>query len=326
MAQDTNNILNTLLGLVAGPARGAGVLSAYDPTNPNMGNVFNQETQQGFEQPLSPYQSGVEKALKKAGEAHATEAVASGVPPEHIEQQAGFRGKGASGSWGPPIDPTQVPQNQSIAPSSQISSQQSAFQAPASNQSQNIFQLLGNLLGIKGGNVQNGTYQPAESLGLFRESAKDSLMRQQAASLTPENQTLAKVMEAKQVPPTQYEQQSLKATGFAAQSQNIKDRVSALDASEKNLQEQLKTYESIRGPMNKAFGGPSKEMKVIQNSIAAIQKVKGSAQKELADLYGKQPNFNPSSSGQSGQMGLPSQEDAPKGAKGYDTAKKTWVY
>lgn len=39
---------------------------------------------------LSPYQEGVSKALKASGEAHASEALMQGVPPQHIEQQAGL--------------------------------------------------------------------------------------------------------------------------------------------------------------------------------------------------------------------------------------------
>ncbi len=39
---------------------------------------------------LSPYQEGVSKALKASGEAQASEAIMQGVPPQHIEQQAGL--------------------------------------------------------------------------------------------------------------------------------------------------------------------------------------------------------------------------------------------
>lgn len=39
---------------------------------------------------LGPYQEGVKKALKSMGEQHATEAIQQGVPPQHIEQQAGL--------------------------------------------------------------------------------------------------------------------------------------------------------------------------------------------------------------------------------------------
>jgi len=39
---------------------------------------------------LGPWQEGVKKALKTAGEQHAMEAIQSGVPADHIEKQAGF--------------------------------------------------------------------------------------------------------------------------------------------------------------------------------------------------------------------------------------------
>lgn len=49
-----------------------------------------QGTQTQEQKPqFNPYQEGVIKALKKAGEAHVSEAVMSGVPPEHIVEQAG---------------------------------------------------------------------------------------------------------------------------------------------------------------------------------------------------------------------------------------------
>lgn len=45
----------------------------------------------GLQKPeLSPYQKGVEKALKKAGEDHTVEAIQQGVPPQHIEQESGI--------------------------------------------------------------------------------------------------------------------------------------------------------------------------------------------------------------------------------------------
>lgn len=42
---------------------------------------------------LGPYQKGVEKKLKEMGEAHVEEAINAGVPPEHIQQQAGLEHK-----------------------------------------------------------------------------------------------------------------------------------------------------------------------------------------------------------------------------------------
>jgi hypothetical protein len=39
---------------------------------------------------LSPYQKGVEKTLKQAAEAHVTEAIQAGIPPQEIEKKAGL--------------------------------------------------------------------------------------------------------------------------------------------------------------------------------------------------------------------------------------------
>jgi hypothetical protein len=40
---------------------------------------------------ISPYQKGVEKALKESGEQHAMEAIQQGVPAEHIVEQSGLQ-------------------------------------------------------------------------------------------------------------------------------------------------------------------------------------------------------------------------------------------
>lgn len=54
------------------------------PDNPTGSSQKPQKPQ------LDPYQEGIRKALQKGGEAHATEALASGVPPQHIAQQSGL--------------------------------------------------------------------------------------------------------------------------------------------------------------------------------------------------------------------------------------------
>lgn len=60
---------------------------------PQPGSGGNRAGSGGMNDPsvikLSPYQEGVVKALKKAGEAHVNEAIQMGVPSQHIEQQAG---------------------------------------------------------------------------------------------------------------------------------------------------------------------------------------------------------------------------------------------
>lgn len=53
-------------------------------------NGANNTMNQANKMQLNPYQEGVKKALKQAGEQQTMEAVQQGVPPEHIIQQSGF--------------------------------------------------------------------------------------------------------------------------------------------------------------------------------------------------------------------------------------------
>ena len=50
----------------------------------------NSTTSKPSKPQFGPYQTGVQKALQKAGEQQALEAISQGVPPQHIEQQSGL--------------------------------------------------------------------------------------------------------------------------------------------------------------------------------------------------------------------------------------------
>lgn len=67
-------------------ATGLGAISGTPTSQGGVGANINE----ALVKSLSPYQQGVEKGLKKTGEQQATEALAAGVPPEHIAQQAGI--------------------------------------------------------------------------------------------------------------------------------------------------------------------------------------------------------------------------------------------
>lgn len=55
-----------------------------------MSAILNNQTKQQTKPQFSPYQKGVEKALKETGYNQSVEALQAGVPPQHIEQQAGL--------------------------------------------------------------------------------------------------------------------------------------------------------------------------------------------------------------------------------------------
>lgn len=127
---------------------------------------------------LSPYQQGVEKALKKSAEAHVAEAIMQGVPPQHIEQEAGLSpqqmnpGQLQNSPYQQNAPGAGTPQpgnnvNQAFL-AGQQPMQQPQAQAP---QGQNILQSLMSMI-YQPSSIQNGnTYQPASLLGgLMRTS------------------------------------------------------------------------------------------------------------------------------------------------------------
>jgi len=107
------------------------------PTGKGMGTDIAKKA-------LGPYQKGVEKALKLLGENQVNEAVQQGVPPQHIEQQAGLSPE------------QQVPESGIQAPEQP--------QSPQSTQPE--FQRQGNFLS-RPMQVNQGTGEvhPAEMLG-----------------------------------------------------------------------------------------------------------------------------------------------------------------
>lgn len=240
-----------------------------------------------------PYAEGVSKGLKKAGESHAVEALQMGVPATHIEQQAGLNQQNSV---------SQPPQQ--VAPNGQ---------APMNQQ--NPLQVIGQLLG----QVRNLTTTPEHRL----QNTQAQLVGQQAQNATPQGALAMKTAEA-QTPLNTYEKASLAAGGFQAQATALNNQLERMNQDQTALESLIKTYESVRGPMNKAVGGPSKEMKQLQNQWSSLQQAKAKVHTKLANLYGQQPNFTPGGKESSGS--LPSRESAPKGATGWDSEKGAWVY
>lgn len=74
-----------------------GTISSIPDVQRTQQAIQGTQTQQKNPQ-FNPYQEGVIKALKKAGEAHASEAVMSGVTPEHVVEQAGVMPQTDSGA------------------------------------------------------------------------------------------------------------------------------------------------------------------------------------------------------------------------------------
>lgn len=272
--QDYGSAIASLLGNLLNPnntpiAAGARALGAASgtPVGQNPLPAMGQAAMQ-----IGPYQKGVEKALKEGGYAHASEALQQGVSADHIQQQAGL------------VQPQQMQQTQ-----------ETSVQPQQPKVDPNILQqLLGGL--VSGGKVNDqGVYQSIQLLGgLLREPADQQLQRQQAYSMSPAGEVQKAKMAAEQVPMTIYEKAQVGATGYKNQADVLNNQLAKIDESEKSLQAQMELYEKTRGPMNKATGGPSKEMKATQKQIDSLRKTKAMLHSRLAALYGQQPNFSPS--------------------------------
>lgn len=129
----------------------------------------------------------------------------------------------------------------------------------------------------------------------------DRIAKQQALlGMRPYQQgdVAQKVAEAKQVPLTQaqevekgFKERELQAGGFSAQATALNEQLQRMDADQKSLEDQMKTYATTRGWKNKTFGGSSKEMEDTQKKINSLMGAKAKIHQRLANLYGQQPNF-----------------------------------
>lgn len=316
------DVLGGLLKLAASPfSVGGTMLGNIAGTPAGQTPDVMAGTGAALNNPLGPYQKGVAKALTQAGQAHAAEALQQGVNPNDIQSHPIMQNSTQN-----PLPNTGISTGDSTqtftAPTSTTSSQ------PSQQSSQNPLQILSNILGIKGGDVVNGAYQPRQALGFLGENPESIIAHAQAANLGQQTQNitpkgaLALETAKAQTPLNTYEKASLAAGGFSAQTAALNDQLQRMTQDQTALENLMKTYETTRGPFNKMAGGPSREMKQLQNQWSALQQSKAKIHTQLASLYGKQPNFNPSSvNGGS----LPSRESAPPGAKGWDTDKGQWV-
>lgn len=240
----------------------------------------------------------------------ATEALQQGVPFGHVldhllkmsplsmQNQAGVAG---GGGGQPPQGPTpsvkrpeegqgqamaitQPQATQQDSQSSQTTGQtfdpsslnQPIGQGQQAQQSQNILM-----------NLIKGLYPIAALPGEMAN--RETMMKygkQEAYGKTPEGKLRSGIATAKETPPTQYEQKSLEASRFSAQTTALNDQLKSMDEQEKNLQEQMKTFATTRGSMNKAFGGPSKEMTSVYEKIRRMRVERAKVQDKLFSLTG----------------------------------------
>lgn len=203
------------------------------------------------------------------------------------------------------------------APQPQSNEESIPAQNPA--KSSNPMEIIGQLLSERFKQANDAVMAPTNLA-----NAQAAHLGQETKNMTPEGALALKTSESK-TPLNTYEKASLAAGGFQAQASALNNQLERMNQDQTNLESLIKTYEGVRGPLNKMTGGPSKEMKQLQNQWSTLQKAKAGVHTRLAKLYGQQPDFTPS--GDSSSSGsLPSRDSAPKGAKGWDTEKGAWVY
>lgn len=283
---NAGNILQVLLGLAQGGGPvDAGMRAGQGAMNTPVGQ---NPLPNAAAATVGPYQKGVEKALRTAGENHATEALQMGVPP------------------------TQIQDHPLMQPPAPMASSEGAMQAPSAQPGQvdqgaqqNVLKMLsglGSFLFQAGGPDKNGTYQPRQMLGgLLRPGGTAAqLTGQQAANLTPGAQLGLKKAEAEQIPPTQYEQKTLQAGAYAANVTAINDELAKIQTDKQNIVDQMKTALELRNPIEKGLGAAGGQVKQLQQTLSQLNKKESEVHQKMVDLFGKQPNTKGSGSPKSG--------------------------
>lgn len=195
-----------------------------------------------------------------------------------------------------PTGMAQAQQQYMGAPQAQTPNQvdtMSSTTSPMQPQQPNLspLQMLGNLLGIKGGNVVNNTYQPRQAFGFLGETPESIMahagalkMGQETTNLTPEGALALKTAESK-TPMNTYEKASLGYTALKNQADTINNQLERAAKDEEALQKQFDSYKDVRGPIKKGLGGSSKEMVTTQAQIDKLRRYQATLHTQLASVY-----------------------------------------
>ena len=228
----------------------------------------NQQSKTATKPQLSPYQEGVKKALKQAGEQQTFEAMQQGVPPQHIEQQAGLS------------------QQQLLDQLLTLSKTQVTAKAPSDGGLMSgRVGLIGALLNAAQGQGFNPMAQKTESLGfdnaaqlmgLQQTANKNAMdarkfpleMQQLAGNQAVQEQTYNQnaVMNPLQVEKTQAEIEAAKPENkLAMKREEQKIKSGNIDLAQ-NATETMKNLFDIRekiffkGPLGNVLGAPAKRL------------------------------------------------------------------
>lgn len=210
---------------------------------------------------LSPYQEGVKKAMKESGYAHATEAVQSGVPPTHIEQQAGLSQNYTS----TPANNMMQSSTQGLLGPGQEQGQYQGYQVPKQptpTQQTNQPDILGGLLNM----LRSGAR--AANAGPISQLAQADLVRQQTRNITPGGGMEAVGIAESKKPLTQEQQVNMQAGINTATREGLNQANERIQANLTALQTQYDQEAKIAPIWTKnPITGRSARMQQIQDQI-----------------------------------------------------------
>lgn len=281
--QDNGQALITgLLKLVQGAADYSPLAMASRAAGSWAGQPSGQNPVPGMAQAaaqVGPYQKGVSKALSAAGEAHATEALQSGIPPEQIQahpiMNAGSpqgdnalnalsqTGQGqANGQYLGYQPPAQTPQ---AAPQAQ---------APITPQHLDLLHSILTGAGMAGMNAAGiGNYQ--------NQMAQTAQLKQQTQNITPQGALALKTAEAA-APLSTQQLAEYQGTAYGKQLEASSKQVEESNKALDNATQQLKAISEFTPIYQKL--APVEHNKIVQGYQSMVQKMTANRDKYMGQL------------------------------------------
>lgn len=243
-----------------------GILGALlDLAIPNASaDTQNKANQMNQAQTLGPYQEGVKKALKQAGETHATEALQQDVPPQHIEQQSGLSQN----------DPMQVLSGLIATHlTNQIQDNFTVQQNPVQQDKKQDFNQTNPVMDFF---AKIGITPTPQAQLLLTQAAmnRQKIAAGQPAEISlPQAQTQEiqqKIDGAEPIQPKDIA--TLNRETYSATIQAANDAWQRNTDEIKTMQEQYKALQEGRSGFSKGVGGQTTQMKAMQQAIIAKMK------------------------------------------------------
>lgn len=252
----------------------------------------NMSNWQGTDNQTNAYQDGVNKALKNAGEAHATQALQQGADPTAIANHPVMQNN----------DPTQIltsliangivqksMQNQSSSPSSDVSTP-AATNAPVQNNNfgykpDNPVSSFFNMLGITPSpDAQLALTQAAKNRQLIAAGNPGEIAVPQAQA----QELQQRIAGAEPIQPKDIA--DLNRQTYSATIQAANDAWQRNTDEIKTMQEQYKALQEGRSGFSKGIGGQTKEMNAMQKVIISKMKQNQQHLSNMQTLFNNPPS------------------------------------